>query len=68
MPLTQKGKKVLAKMKSTYKDEDKAKRVFYSSINTGKIEGAEKKSTKKKSKDGGKKKSFHGYHSIRGAK
>lgn len=43
MPLTAKGRKILAEMKKTYKDKDKAERVFYASINAGKIKGAHKK-------------------------
>lgn len=40
MPLTMKGKKVLASMTKQYGPE-KGKRVFYASINSGKIKGAE---------------------------
>lgn len=40
MPLTMKGKKVLASMTKQYGPE-KGKRVFYASINAGKIKGAE---------------------------
>jgi len=35
-PLTKSGKKVLKSMKDTYKSEDKAEEVFYSSINAKK--------------------------------
>ncbi len=42
MPLTKKGQKILAQMKKTYKNEDKGERVFYASINAGKIRGAHK--------------------------
>jgi hypothetical protein len=38
MPLTAKGKKVMAAMKKEYGPE-KAKRVFYASANAGKIKG-----------------------------
>lgn len=51
MPLTPKGKKILKRMKSTYKTDKKAKSVFYAMINEGKIKGAEgtkKKKSKKK--------------------
>ena len=41
MPLTKKGKTILSSMKKTYGSEKKAERVFYSSINAGKIKGAE---------------------------
>lgn len=38
MPLTDKDKKILASMKSTYKgDSEKAKRVFYASAQMGKL-------------------------------
>ncbi len=37
-PLTKKGKKILKNMKKTY--GKKAKKVFYASINKGKIKGA----------------------------
>lgn len=43
MPLTKKGKKILAKMRETYGSEKKAKRVLYSSIHKGRIKGAEKR-------------------------
>ena len=36
MPLTKTGEKVLEKMKETYKDNELAEEVFYSSINKGK--------------------------------
>ena len=42
MPLTSKGKKILAQMIDQYKSEKKAKRVFYASVRSGKITGAEK--------------------------
>jgi hypothetical protein len=45
MPLTKKGRTILTHMKDTYKrkgGEKKAKAVFYASINSGKITGAEK--------------------------
>ena len=40
MPLTEKGKKILAEMKKEY-GEEKGKEVFYASINKGRITGAE---------------------------
>jgi len=42
MPLTTKGKKNKKSMEKTY-GKKKAKKVFYASINKGKIKGAEKK-------------------------
>jgi hypothetical protein len=42
MPLTTKGKKIKKSMEKTY-GKKKAKKVFYASINKGKIKGAEKK-------------------------
>jgi hypothetical protein len=39
MPLTEKGEKILASMKEQY-GEEKGTRVFYASINAGKIKGA----------------------------
>ena len=41
MPLTPKGKKILSEMKKEY-GKEKAKKVFYASINKGKITGAHK--------------------------
>jgi hypothetical protein len=51
MPLTDKGRKILASMKEQY-GEEKGERVFYASINAGKITGAEgeKKHHKKRMK------------------
>lgn len=53
MPLTAKGNKILAAMKKQYGSK-KGESVFYASINSGKITGAEgttkKKAKKKKSK------------------
>ena len=42
MPTTKKGKHILANMQKEYGAE-KGKRVFYASINSGKIKGAHKK-------------------------
>lgn len=42
MPLTQKGKKIKRKMNKTY-GKKTGNRVFYASINKGKVKGAEKK-------------------------
>ena len=42
MPLTDKGRKVMAAMRKTYKSAKKAKEVFYSSANAGKIKGVHK--------------------------
>ena len=47
MPLTSKGKKILSSMKKQY-GAKKGERIFYSSINKGKITGAEGKTKKKK--------------------
>jgi hypothetical protein len=41
MPLTKKGKTILAAMREQY-GKKKAERVLYASINAGKIKGAEK--------------------------
>ena len=41
MPLTSKGTSILRKMTAHY-GKEKAKRVFYASINAGKIKGAHK--------------------------
>lgn len=43
MPLTSKGNKILSSMRSTYGSDKKAKRVFYASINKGKLSGVEGK-------------------------
>ena len=40
MPLTKKGRKILASMRKTYGSKKKAESVFYASINAGKIKGA----------------------------
>lgn len=40
MPLTEKGEKILQAMKAQYGPE-KGERVFYASINAGRIKGAE---------------------------
>jgi len=42
MPLTSKGKQVMASMLKTYRSKKKAKQVFYSSINAGKLKGVHK--------------------------
>ena len=42
MPLTKKGKKIKKSMSKTY-GAKKGEKVFYASINKGKIKGAEKK-------------------------
>ena len=49
MPLNAKGNKIMGNMEKEYGPE-KAKRVFYASINAGKIKGVE---PKKKAKGGG---------------
>lgn len=49
MPLTPKGKKVMKSMIRTYGSKEKAKQIFYSMINEGKLKGVEGK-TKKKAK------------------
>ena len=53
MPLTAKGKKILASMKKQYGSE-KGERVFYASINSGKIKGAERKVHKSRKRKRGK--------------
>ncbi|HKE13851.1 MAG TPA: hypothetical protein VKB80_03225 [Kofleriaceae bacterium] len=45
MPLTDKGKKILASMKKQY-GPDRGERVFYASQNKGTIKGTEKKGKK----------------------
>ncbi len=44
MPLTKKGKKVLAAMRKSY--GARAEEVFYRSINAGRLKGAEKRTSK----------------------
>lgn len=46
MPLTSKGRKIMAAMAKEY-GADKGKQVFYASKNKGKITGVEGKSNKK---------------------
>jgi len=43
VPLTAKGKKIMASMRKTYPTEEKAKEVFYASENAGKITGVHPK-------------------------
>lgn len=47
MPLTKKGREILASMKAQY-GPAKGKSVFYASANAGKITGVEKRSAKTK--------------------
>lgn len=42
MPLSHKGKSILAEMVEHYKSKKKAKNVFYAMINSGKLKGVEK--------------------------
>jgi len=44
MPLTKKGNKIMAAMRSTYHSEKKAEQVFYASRNAGKIVGVDPES------------------------
>jgi hypothetical protein len=46
MPLSKKGAKVKRKMQSFY-GKRKGERVFYASVNAGKIKGAKKRSKKR---------------------
>lgn len=46
MPLTAKGKKIMASMRETYPTEEKAKEVFYASENKGTISGVHRKGPK----------------------
>lgn len=46
MPLTEKGQKIMANMRSEYGTE-KAKRVFYASRNSGRISGVDPESSKR---------------------
>ena len=41
MPLTPKGKKIMANMKKEYSNPKKAKAVFYASKNKGRIKGVD---------------------------
>lgn len=47
MPLNKKGREIMASMKKTYDDPDKAESVFYASRNKGTITGVEGKKKKK---------------------
>lgn len=47
MPLTEKGKTILTRMRKTYGSK-KGEEVFYRSVRAGKIKGAEKKHKKKR--------------------
>lgn len=50
MPLSAKGKKVMASMMKTYKNAKQAKSVFYASRNAGKITGVDKSKNPKQTK------------------
>lgn len=65
MPLTKKGAKLKKKFKEEYGPE-KGEQVFFASANKGTIKGVEKKGAKKKSGKSASKKSFHGYHTVKG--
>ena len=45
MPLTKKGRKIMASMRRTYKDPKVARRVFYASRNKGTIRGVDRPRT-----------------------
>jgi hypothetical protein len=47
MPLTKKGKKILANMEDTYGSKEKAQRVFYAAANKGTIKGIDYKRKKR---------------------
>ena len=47
MPLTKKGKKILANMEDQYGSKDKAQRVFYAAANNGTIKGVDFRRKKK---------------------
>lgn len=49
MPLTKKGRKIKSSMSKTYGPKKGAK-VFYASINSGKVKGAEKSRRRSKGK------------------
>lgn len=51
MPLNEKGRKIMSSMQRTYGPET-AKRVFYASINKGRIRGVEGKRSKRRSRRG----------------
>lgn len=42
MPLTRKGESIMGSMMKSYKNPKKAKRVFYSMVNSGKLKGVHK--------------------------
>jgi len=50
MPLTEKGNKIMAAMRRTYKDPKKAESVFYASRNKGTISGVDKARAKREQK------------------
>jgi hypothetical protein len=43
MPLTKKGREIMASMRKTYKSAKKARAVFYASRNSGRIRGVDRK-------------------------
>jgi hypothetical protein len=43
VPLTAKGREVMASMMKTYKKRKKARSVFYAMVNAGKLKGVEGK-------------------------
>jgi hypothetical protein len=48
MPLTKKGAKVMRAMSKTYPSKKVAQRVFYASVNSGRIKGVERKGRRKR--------------------
>lgn len=50
MPLTKKGRTIKRAMSKTYPSKKVANRVFYASMNSGRIKGAERKSSSRKRK------------------
>ena len=47
MPLTKKGKKILANMEDQYGSKEKGQRVFYAAANKGTIKGVDFRRNKK---------------------
>jgi hypothetical protein len=52
MPLTAKGKEIMASMRKTYPSKEKAEEVFYASENAGKITGVHTKGVRAMTRKG----------------
>lgn len=68
MPLTSKGREIMASMRKQYSSEKKAKSVFYASKNAGRITGVDQEMKNGAEIWTGKKEGSAGYDSVRRSK